>query len=189
MTITNTGQVTEETYRRLALAESDHHWELHRGQLREKPGMGVEHNDLMIQLVVALDSQLDRSEYRLRSNTARVRHPAGSYYIPDVLVVTTELERSLRGRPGTLETYDAPLPLVVEVWSPSPGESDVDAKLPEYQARGDREVWRIHPYERTLTAWRRQPDGTYVESVDHGGMVRAESLPNVVVDLDALFEP
>ncbi len=35
------------------------------------------------------------------------------------------------------------------------GRVDVESKLPDYRRRGDLEVWRIHPYERTLTAWRR----------------------------------
>jgi Uma2 family endonuclease len=54
-----------------------------------------------------------------------------------------------------LEIYDEPLPLVAEVWSPSTGGYDVLAKLPEYRRRGDTEIWLLHPYERTLTAWRR----------------------------------
>ena len=65
---------------------------------------------------------------------------------------------------------------------------DVERKLPEYRARGDLEIWRIHPYDRTLTAWRRQPDGSYVESVYRDGVVRPEWLPNVTIDLDALFD-
>jgi Uma2 family endonuclease len=72
-----------------------------------------------------------------------------------------------------LEIYDEPLPLV--------------AKLPEYRRRGDTEIWLLHPYERTLTAWRRQTDGEYIESVYHGGVVLPMALPGVTVDLDALF--
>ncbi len=77
---------------------------------------------------------------------------------------------------------------MVEVWSPATGEYDINAKLPEYQRRGDLEIWRIHPYDRTLTAWRQQPDGSYVESLYTGGTVRPVALPNVAIDLDALFE-
>jgi Uma2 family endonuclease len=70
-----------------------------------------------------------------------------------------EYVRPKRGSPG-LEYYEQPLPLVVEVWSPSTGEYDIDSKLPEYQARGDKEIWRLHPYERTVRSWQRQPDGS-----------------------------
>jgi len=77
---------------------------------------------------------------------------------------------------------------VVEVWSPSTGDYDVDAKLPEYHRRGDQEIWRIHPYERMLTAWRRQPDGSYTETVYTGGVVHPLAFPVVAIDLDTLFD-
>jgi len=86
-----------------------------------------------------------------------------------------------------LAIFSDPLPLVVEVWSPSTGDYDVDAKLPVYQQRGDLEIWRIHPYERTLTVWQRQPDGSYVETIHHGGIVTPVGLPGVEIDLDELF--
>jgi Uma2 family endonuclease len=90
-------------------------------------------------------------------------------------------------RPGGLEAYDDPLPLVVEVWSPSTGEYDVDAKLPEYRRRGDLEIWRIHPYERTLMIWTRSADGTYTERMVTAGGVEPVALPGVVVVFESLF--
>ncbi len=86
-----------------------------------------------------------------------------------------------------LEWYDAPLPLVVEIWSPSTGDYDVDAKLPEYQRRGDLEIWRLHPYDRTLSAWRRAPDGSYSEHRYTGGTVQPVALPGVTINLDDVF--
>ena len=59
--------------------------------------------------------------------------------------------------------------------------------MPYYHQRGDLEIWYVHPYERTLTAWRRRPDGMYAESVYRGGVVRPESLSGVAINLDALF--
>lgn len=94
--------------------------------------------------------------------------------------------RPLRGRRDVLEAYGAPLPLVVEVWSPSAGEYNVDSKLPEYRRRGDIEIWRIHPFDRTLTAWRRQRDGSYTEA-HYTAVVHPVALPNVAIDLDTLF--
>jgi Uma2 family endonuclease len=86
-----------------------------------------------------------------------------------------------------LEIYDQPLPLVVEVWSRSTGEYDVEEKLAVYQQRGDLEIWRIHPYERTLTAWRRLPDGSYEEVIFSEGIVHPVALPGVEIDLAVLF--
>ena len=181
-------RVSEQEYRRIALAEPDRQWELHDGRLREKPAMSVEHGDVGGYLGHLLQTQLDRKDYRLRFNHARLRRSAERYYIPDVVVIPTPLERALRQRPGSLDAYAAPLPLVIEIWSPSTGDYDVSDKLDEYRQRGDQEIWYLHPYQRTLTAWRRQHDGSYAEAVYRGGTVRPASLPNVAIDLDALFD-
>jgi Uma2 family endonuclease len=86
-----------------------------------------------------------------------------------------------------LEIRTQPMPFVAEVWSPSTGGYDVDTKVPEYLRRGDLEVWRLHPYERTVQARRRQPDGSYTEESLAGGTVSLVALAGVVVDLDRLF--
>ncbi len=184
---TTTERISEEAYRRLALADPGGQWELHEGRLREKPGMSVEHGGVMTELAYMLRGQLDRNEYRVRTHHARLRRSPENYYVPDVVVIPAALERALRRNPGSLDAYAAPLPLVVEIWSPSTGAYDIDEKLPQYQARGDIEIWRLHPYDRTLTAWQRQLDGSYVETVHREGIVRPASLPGVAIDLAALF--
>ncbi len=90
--------------------------------------------------------------------------------------------------PRAFNAFAEPLPLVVEVWSPSTGAYDFEAKRQGYRERGDPEIWFIQPYERTLTAWRRQPDGSYTEETHRGGPVPVASLPGVVIDLDALLD-
>jgi hypothetical protein len=60
-----------------------------------------------------------------------------------------------------------------------------------WELRGGRLVEKppmaAEHYQRTLTAWRRRPDGSYSEEVFHGGVIRPVALPNVTVDLDVLF--
>ncbi len=93
-------------------------------------------------------------------------------------------------RPSTrvkLEVYAEPLPLVVEVWSPSTGDYDHATKLQDYQQRGDREIWLLHPYEHTLTAWRRRPDGSYARTMHRYGLVTPVALPGGRIDLESLF--
>ena len=131
--------------------------------------------------------QLDPSRFRVHVDNSRVRRTDATYYLPDLIVIPVLLAEPFRGRSDLLEIYDDPLPLVAEIWSRSTGDYDVDEKLPEYMERGDREISRFHPYEHTLTAWRRQPDGTYVKTVYHGGKVELASLPGVVIDLDELY--
>jgi Uma2 family endonuclease len=180
--------VSEQTYRAVALEDPESHWELDCGRLREKPPMAYAHNRITSELASQLFAQLDRHAFEVRINAGQLRRSARQYYVPDVTVVAADQTQSYREHPETLEVYIDPLPLVVEVWSPSTGEYDVDSKLPEYQRRGDWEIWRIHPYEKTLTAWQRQPNGSYTETQHLGGIVQPAFLPDVRIDLDELFD-
>ena len=179
--------VSEAAFEKLALEEQDAQWELHCGTLRRKPDdMSWEHNYLADELDGLLRQQLDPQQFRIRINMGYVRRSSDSYYIPDVYVVPSDVVRAHRGERG-LEVYRTPLPLVIEIWSPSTGGYEVNSKLPEYQKRGDLEIWRVHPYERTLIAWRRQPDGAYTETLYTSGVVYPSALPGVAIDLDLLF--
>ena len=178
--------VSQRSYEHAVLENPNGRWELHHGKLREKPSMSWEHGEAMFRLGHLLALQLDRRQFRVRVNHGQVRRSAESYYVTDVLVAPTSIGASLRGRP--LEVFAEPLPLVVEVWSPATGAYDIDQKIPEYQARGDQEIWRLHPYDRTLTVWRRRSDGTYEEQRYDHGVVEIRSLPGVRIELGALFE-
>jgi Uma2 family endonuclease len=180
-------RMSDEQYQQFVLAQPDGQWELHDGRLVEKPGVTWEHMDVASQLSYLLQGQLDRRAYRVFIES-RVRRPAATIFVPDVMVVPTTFGEPFRGRPGTLAIFSDPLPLIVEIWSSSTGDYDVDAKLPIYQQRGDLEIWRIHPYERTLIAWQRKPDGAYQETMHRGGIVRPVALPGVAIDLEALFD-
>ncbi len=175
MALTKTDHVTETEYRRLALGNTQ--LELYRGQLREKPGMSVAHGRAMQRLLEQLLTQLDSNAYVLRTQHARLRVSADTYYVPDIAVIPAAAEEALYANPRSLDAYPAPLPLVVEVWSPSTGDYDIKEKLPGYQHRGDREIWYVHPYDKALTAWRRQADGTYEETVYREGVVTLVALP------------
>jgi Uma2 family endonuclease len=179
--------LSEAAYRELALNDPKGFWELHCGQPRQKPAMSVGHNQVMHLLYKSLVRQLDPAQYELRMNAGRVRRSSENYYIPDVYVVPMDFFRPMLADPRALEVFEQPLPLVVEVWSPSTGGYDIDSKLPEYQRRGDHEIWRIHPFERTLRAWRRQPDGSYSETEYTGATIQPIALPDATVDIDALF--
>ncbi|MEX0781602.1 MAG: Uma2 family endonuclease [Dehalococcoidia bacterium] len=179
--------VTEKTYEQVALEDPDGQWELFCGKLRSKPPMTHAHNILGYELSIMIREQVNRREYETKFNAPRTRVSAGNSFIPDVLVVPRRFTEHLRRRSDALESYPAPLPFVAEVWSPSTGEYDVDTKLPGYRDRGDLEVWRIQPYERTVTRWVRRDDGGYSESLHTSGAIRLAALPNVTIDLDELF--
>jgi Uma2 family endonuclease len=178
--------VSEQTYKAVALEDPEGQWELHCGQLRQKPGMSFEHDYIMPTLANSLARQLDPDRFRVTQNGVRLRISTGSFYIPDICVLPMELMQPHRGS-YDLAVYQEPVLLVVEVWSPSTGDYDVEVNLREYQRRGDLEIWRVHPFEWTLTAWRKQPDGSYLESLHRSGTVLPAGLPGVSIDLDALF--
>ncbi len=180
-------RISEAEYEQIVLAEPVEKWELVEGRLREKPGMSWDRGVIASLLSHLLWSQIDRRQFTVLLET-RVRRSAGTIFLPDIMVVPTEYGQEFAGRPGVLAIFSPPLPLVVEVWSASTGDYDVDTKVPEYMARGDLEIWRIHPYEKTLAAWRRQPDGSYGETIYRSGVVRSSALPGVVIALDDLFD-
>jgi Uma2 family endonuclease len=148
--------------------------------------MSVEHGYVALVLAAQLDNLLDDGIFRVRFQHARLRISSETYYVPDVVVISTAAERERRQRLGSLDTYRDPVPLVVDVWPPSTGDYDIRVKLAGYHQPGDWAIWSLEPYDCTLTAWRRQPDGRYAEFVDWGATARPASLPDVTIDLDAL---
>jgi Uma2 family endonuclease len=109
--------MSDEAFEQLALDDPEGHWEMYCGVPRRKPAMTFEHNDVAFDLAVMLANQLDRCEYRVRSNAGHLRRPTRSYFIPDVFVIPRAAFEPKRGHPDQLEAYSEPLPLVVEVWS------------------------------------------------------------------------
>ena len=179
-------RISEEQYQQFVLSGVDGGWELHDGRLVEKPRVTYRHGQIPILLGHFLLSQLDRDAYEVVSEL-RVRRPSATVFMPDLMVVPTAYSAEIRDRP-VLAVFSDPLPLVVEVWSPSTGDYDVDAKVPVYQQRGDLEICRIHPYELTVTAWRRQPDGSYQETIHRDGTITSVALSGVTIDLETLFD-
>jgi len=148
--------------------------------------MTAEHNDIASLLTFELQRQLPLADFTVRMNSTRARLPGGTNFVPDVIVIPTALILAARGT-GNLEAYVEPLPLVVEVWSPSTGDYDVTDKLAGYRSRGDAEIWLIHPRTRVLTSWIREADGGYEERAISSGEILPVALPGVRVRLESLF--
>jgi Uma2 family endonuclease len=182
-------QISEQEYRELALNDPDRSWELWDGVPREKPLMSMKHEDVSFLLGYMLQGQLDWRMHRVNVNGCRLRVSPVNYFIPDVAVIPAAYKVPFEDDPRALNAFADPLPLVIEVWSRTTGAYDFATKLRAYRARGDVEIWFIHPYECTLTTWHRQPDGGYVEETYRGGPVPVASLPGVSIDLDALLGP
>ena len=178
--------VSYATYERVALEDDGAIWELVCGRLREKPGMTQDHNRRSSRLMAQLVHQLDELTFEVRMNAPSLKVSSGTYFVPDIVVIPADMP-SAGARDTSLEMYERPVPFVAEVWSPSTGDYDVETKLAQYQERGDLEIWRVHPIDREVTVWRRQPDGSYRESRYASGSVPVESLPGVDIHLGRLF--
>ena len=178
-------RMTERDYIEFVETGIDGAWELHDGKLVEKPGMSWKRGQIPAYLGHLLLSQVDLHQFRVVTEL-RVRRLGSSVFLPDLMVVPTSYGNGIADDPA-LAIFTDPVSLVVEVWSPSTGDYDVDTKIPVYQQRGDLEIWRIHPYEKSLTRWIRQPDGSYTSSVSYGGLVSPVALPDVTIDLDLIF--
>ena len=178
--------VSEATYRQLAVEDREGAWELVCGELRQKPGMTMEHNSVGRELAFALYSALSGEMYSVDYDSARLRLPDGTHYIPDVVVIPRAAQAGHRGESG-VEAYPEPMPVVVEVWSPATGDYNARTKLAGYAQRGDAEIWLVDTRDRTVTASVRQRDGSYLSTVHRRGAVPVASLPGVVVDMDRVF--
>jgi Uma2 family endonuclease len=179
--------ISEQEYRELALNDPEHLWELWDGVPREKPLMSMKYGDVSFLLGHMLQGQLDWGEYRVNVNDGKLRVSPVNYFIPDVVAIPAAYKVPFEDDPRALNAFADPLPLVVEVWSRSTATYDLATKLQAYRDRGDAEIWFSHPYERTLTTWRRQADGRYVEETYRGGVVAIASLPGLSIDLNALL--
>ena len=153
----------------------------------KKPAMTHPHNSPMTRLGVVLANQLDEDQYEVRINSGHAKTDS-SFCVPDVMV----LPRSIATRwadSDRLETYPEPLPFVPEVWSRSTGDYDVDETFPQYQRRGDTEIWRIHPRQKSVRIWTRRPGANgYEERTVRTGVVALIGLTGVNVDLGSLFK-
>lgn len=179
--------ITLDTYRQVALEDPSGLWEYSCGELRRKSGMTLWHNSAMRRLTGQLNAQLDPDLFEVASNCVRLQHRRGSYYVPDVAVIPVGLMARYAQPSNELESYESAVPFVAEVWSPSTGGFDIDEKIPDYKARGDAEIWRIHPLERVVLAMRLGPGGVYSDQEWRGGRAPLSSLPGVQIDIDRLF--
>lgn len=179
--------ISSKTDRRIVAEDPNGAWEPVDGRRREKPAMTLWHNDARALLGHALMRSLDSSRFRVHCGGARLELIERNYFVPDLVVIPAESSMPLRAQVFASNFYASPLSLLVEIWPPPTDAWCVDEKIPLYKARGDKEIWRMRPYERTLTIGRRQPGETCSESFHKNGAFHPAFHPNVAIDLGRLF--
>jgi Uma2 family endonuclease len=81
----------------------------------------------------------------------------------------------------------APPDLVMEALSPSTRNVDLRIKFDLYARMGVPEYWVADPLIPRLTIYVLTPQGTYERVVPEGRRLRSRVLPDLVIDLDAIF--
>jgi Uma2 family endonuclease len=99
---------------------------------------------------------------------------------PDVLIVCDLSKLDERGMCGAPDW-------IAEVLSPTTTRFDQVVKLPIYERAGVREVWLVHPIDRTLTIYRHEA-GNYGRPIilELKGRIAISAIPGVSIDWDRL---
>lgn len=123
------------------------HHEIVNGELVEMPPESDENNLIAIYLIVMLSQVIPLQQLR-RGTELVVSGACTTIRVPDLMVLTEDLEVALAGRDRSIVLPDMPPPaLVIEIVSPGQvhEERDYRYKRSEYAARGIEEYWIVDP--------------------------------------------
>ena len=68
------------------------------------------HADVAFYLGMALDSQLERREFRVNVNDGKLRISERNYFIPDVVVIPAEFKTPYEDNPRAINAFAQPMP-------------------------------------------------------------------------------
>lgn len=158
--------------------------------VREPPSPGRIHQEIVGGLYRQVAQALEGKPYRAYVAPFDVRLPKSvepdgevdTVVQPDVFIVSDLNkvdDRGVRGAPDW----------IVEVLSPSTARHDQIVKLPAYERAGVREVWIVHPADRTLAIYRLE-EGRYGRPVivELRARTALVAVPGVGIDWDAILE-
>jgi Uma2 family endonuclease len=157
--------------------------------VREPPAPSFEHQLIVSALDRQIGTALEGRPVRVCIAPSDIRLPKSieeddqvdTVVQPDIFIVS-DLEkvnsRGLRGAPDWL----------AEVLSPSTARHDKAVKLPVYERAGVREVWLIHPTERTVAIYRLEA-GRYLSPIilELKGKTQLTAVADVTVDWDLVL--
>jgi len=154
--------------------------------IREPPSPSFSHQAIAGELYHQLVTALKGKSCRVCIAPLDVRLPRSTeaddlvdtVVQPDLLIVSDPRKidaRGIRGAPDWL----------AEVLSPSTAKYDTTLKLRAYERAGVREVWLIHPLDRTLAIYRLE-ERLYASPIflELKGQTPLTAIPGVTVDWD-----
>jgi Uma2 family endonuclease len=162
-------------------------YELLRGQIVLSPPAGWTHARIEVRLARLLEEHVTRRGLGLVfGSSLGFDLPSGDTVQPDASFLTTERFRS---RPPTRpnQFLRAVPNLVIEILSPATERHDRSEKKAIYDRNGVDEYWIVDPQHRTVTVFRRLPDGYGAGRTFRRGMVRSHVLPRLRLRTSTLF--
>ncbi|MBE9041540.1 Uma2 family endonuclease [Oscillatoriales cyanobacterium LEGE 11467] len=168
---------------------TDRLYELENGELILMPSES-EINRRIAMFLLIYFSQLGIPPQRLTMKMElAVSGSRVSVRVPDLMVLSKELEIALEGATRSIVMMEMPPPLlVVEVVSPNQEKRDYRYKRTEYAARGIAEYWIVDPMlqQVTILEW---VEGLYEEKVYTGNDAIASSVfENLDLTVDRILQ-
>jgi len=169
----------------------DERWELIDGvAYNMTPAPSRKHQEISWELSRQISAHLHGKKCKAYTAPFDVRLPAlgatdettSTVVQPDLVVVCDPEKLDDRGCKGAPD-------LVIEILSPASLARDQREKLLLYEQAGVLEYWIVHPTDRTVSIFRRGPDGLYGKPSLYTSEERApvSVLPELVIDLGAVF--
>lgn len=157
--------------------------------VREPPAPARLHQEIVGELHRQLATALKGKPCRVYAAPFDVRLPktaeeddrVDTVVQPDLLIVCDLQKLDARGMRGAPDW-------VAEVLSPGTVSHDQIVKLPAYERAGVREVWLIHPVDRTLRVYRLE-GGNYGRAtlLELKGQTLISAVPGVTIDWDQVL--
>jgi Uma2 family endonuclease len=157
--------------------------------VREPPAPSPSHQEIVVGLCCQIATALKGKRCRVYVAPFDVRLPKSAEHDdqvdtvvqPDVLIVCDLQKIDGRGMRGAPDW-------VAEVLSPYTASHDQTVKLPAYERAGVREVWLVHPADRTLAIYQLDA-GRYgrASMLDLGGKTQIAAVPGVTIDWDEVL--
>jgi Uma2 family endonuclease len=157
--------------------------------VREPPAPGWSHQKVVGEIYRQVATALKGKPCQVGIAPSDVRLPKSTEHDdqvdtvvqPDVFIVCDRQKLDERGTRGAPDW-------VVEVLSPSTVRHDRGRKVPAYERAGVREVWLVHPIDRTLTIYRLEA-GRYgpATCLELKGQTPLTAVPGVTVDWDEVL--
>jgi Uma2 family endonuclease len=157
--------------------------------VREPPAPSPSHQGIVVGLCRQVDTALKDKPCRVYVAPFDVRLPkfaeqddqVDTVVQPDVLIVCDLQKIDARGMRGAPDW-------VAEILSPHTASHDQVVKLPAYERAGVREVWLVHPIDRTLAIYQLEA-GRYGRAsiLELKGKTQIAAVPGITIDWDEVL--